>query len=703
MNQEFEFSHGRLSMHRNQHLITASVLFVFITTALMAQESFTLKSVMSSPFPSDLTASPRGEKIAWVFNAEGKRNIWIAEAPEFKGRQLTRYTEDDGQEITDLAFSPDGLLIAYVRGGPKNSSGDYPNPTSDPEGVRQEVWIASLSDGNTWKLAEGTSPLFSPSGEIVIFSREDQLWSLPTSGGTEHKLFDIRGRVSSPSWSPDGSQLTFISARGDHSFVAVYEPHTDQLRFIEPSTDRDIEPRWSPDGKRIAFIRLFNVRDTYSKDHERVTPWSIRLVDLQTGQEKEVWKSDTTEMESFSRQLFGESILQWGLGDRLVFGSERSGWAHLYSISVNGGEITELTPGNYEVENVAWSPDRSFVVVASNAGDIDRRHLWKVDIASGKREQITSGNSIEMSPAILGRGDLIAFVRSTAKDPLVPYISLVNGSKMRQVAPDALPADFPSSRLVEPEQVIFKAADGLEIHGQVFKPKNASGRLPAIIFMHGGPPRQMLLGWHYMYYYHNAYAFNQYLANRGSMVLSVNYRSGIGYGRTFREAQHRGARGASEYQDIIAAGLYLCSRTDVDGKRIGLWGGSYGGYLTALGLARNSDLFAAGVDLHGVHDWSVFRRFNLGPQGGGDAVRIARESSPVASVDTWRSPVLLIHGDDDRNVDFSQTVDLVRLLRERGVTFEELIFPDEVHDFLLHRSWLQAYEAADGFFQRYLK
>jgi len=690
-------------MHWNRHFIATGALFLLVTAALIAQEGLTLKGVMSSPFPSDLTVSPGGDKIGWVFNADGKRNIWVAEAPDFRGRQLTHYTEDDGQEITDLTFSPDGVLIAYVRGGSKNSAGDYPNPTSDPEGVRQEVWIASLRDGSTTKLVEGNSPLFSPSGEIVIFSREDHLWSLPVSGGTEHKLFEVRGRVSSASWSPDGSQLALVSSREDHSFLAVYQPHSDQLRFIEPTTDRDVEPRWSPDGRRIAFIRLSNVHDTYSADRERVIPWSIRVVDLQTGQGKEVWKSDTTQMESFSRQLFGESILQWAVGDRLVFGSERSGWSHLYSISAQGGKITELTPGNYEVENAAWSPDRSFLIVGSNAGDIDRRHLWKIDVAAGKPEQITSGSSIEMNPVLVGRGEQIAFVRSTAKNPLLPYISSINGSRMQQLAPDALPSDFPSSQLVEPEPVIFKAADGLDIHGQLFKPTNASGRLPAVIFMHGGPPRQMLLGWHYMYYYHNAYAFNQYLASRGYLVLSVNYRSGIGYGRAFREALHRGARGASEYQDIVAAGLYLRSRDDVEGKRIGLWGGSYGGYLTALGLARNSDIFAAGVDLHGVHDWSVFRRFNLGPQGGGDAVRIARESSPVASVDTWRSPVLLIHGDDDRNVDFSQTVDLIRLLRERGVTFEELIFPDEVHDFLLHRSWLKAYGAADRFFQRYLK
>jgi dipeptidyl aminopeptidase/acylaminoacyl peptidase len=227
-------------------------------------------------------------------------------------------------------------------------------------------------------------------------------------------------------------------------------------------------------------------------------------------------------------------------------------------------------------------------------------------------------------------------------------------------------------------------------------------KLPAVIFMHGGPMRQMLLGWHNMYYYSNAYAMNQYLASRDYIVLAVNYRSGISYGRAFREARGRAGRGATEYQDIVAAGLYLRGRNDVDPTRIGLWGGSYGGFLTAMGLARNSDMFAAGVDLHGVHDWSnddVRQQKNLSA----DDLKLARESSPITALEKWRSPVLFIHGDDDRNVDFTQTVDLIARLRKRNVELEQLIFPDEIHDFLMHRSWLAAYHAAADFFDRHLK
>ncbi len=260
---------------------------------------------------------------------------------------------------------------------------------------------------------------------------------------------------------------------------------------------------------------------------------------------------------------------------------------------------------------------------------------------------------------------------------------------------------IPAKKLVVPQQVIFAAADGMMIHGQLFLPAMASDgkRHPALVFFHGGSRREMLLGYHYMDYYSNAYAMNQYLASLGYVVLSVNYRSGIGYGLNFREAINYGASGASEYNDVQGAGLYLRGRADVDPARIGAWGGSYGGYLTALALARSSDMFAAGVDFHGVHDWSA--RLREGSTLDPNTTRVALESSPMASVKTWKSPVLLIQGDDDRNVAFSQTVTMAAALRAQGVPFEEHVFPDEIHGFLLHRSWVTAYGLSADFFNRH--
>jgi dipeptidyl aminopeptidase/acylaminoacyl peptidase len=220
----------------------------------------------------------------------------------------------------------------------------------------------------------------------------------------------------------------------------------------------------------------------------------------------------------------------------------------------------------------------------------------------------------------------------------------------------------------------------------------------------------MLLGWHYMQYYSNAYAVNQYLAAHGFVVLSVNYRLGIGYGRAFQQPEHAEWRGASEYQDVVAGARFLQTLPEIDPKRIGIWGGSYGGLLTALALARNSDIFAAGVDLHGVHDWSRLldelvghevARFEKGDRE--EALKVAWESSADASVDRWKSPVLLIHGDDDRNVRFQQTVDLVQRLRMYQVPFEELVIPNEIHGFLRSASWERVDQATADFFARIFK
>ena len=173
----------------------------------------------------------------------------------------------------------------------------------------------------------------------------------------------------------------------------------------------------------------------------------------------------------------------------------------------------------------------------------------------------------------------------------------------------------------------------------------------------------------------------------------------------FREALSYGATGASEFQDVIGAGLFLQSRPEVDSARIGLWGGSYGGYLTALGLARASNLFAAGVDIHGVHDWNVeLKHWNPAyetEQQQGEA-KIAYESSPMAYMKSWKSPVLLIHGDDDRNVPFIESVMITEALRKQGVEFEQLVYPDEVHGFLRHENWLRTFRAASDFFERRL-
>lgn len=695
-------------------LVSGLLSFSAPCGAQSAAGGFSLPQILSSPFPTNLVAAEHAGRTAWAFSSRGERNLWVADAPNFEARQVTHYTGDDGMPIAALKLTPDGRTAVYARGSEANGAGEIANPTSNVEKPLQQVWAVDVDKGEPRLLGEmgcdqeGCEDIqVSPSGEFALWAAKKQIWIAPISGKDKAKpLVYVRGNNSQPRWSPDGKMVAFVSDRGDHSFIVLYEFGSSTLRYVLPSADRDLYPRWSPDGSQLAFIRRAGKEMKQPLIPLLPSPWSIWVYDVGKDSGREIWKSGPALDDSLPN-LTADASFHFAARNRIIFSSEQDGWNHLYSVSSTGGIASLLTPGKFETEDVALSTDKAFVLYSSNQDDVDRRHLWKVGVEGGGAPQaLTRGETMEWSPReVAGR---IVCLGSTATSPAMPYVVTAQGREM--IAKGALPADFPASaQLATPKQVIFQSEDGVTLHGQLFLPRNIKGKVPGLVFMHGGPIRQMMLGFHYMDYYHNAYAMNQYLASRGYVVLSVNYRNGIMYGRAFREPPKTVWRGAEEYKDIVAAGRYLQSLPEVSGEKIGLWGGSYGGFLTAMGLARNSDLFKAGVDFHGVHDWSVFLTqrpyfgdLALHPPDEDAAVKLAWDSSPDAYVSTWKSPVLLIHGDDDRNVEFSQTTDLLQRLRAQKVHVEELIFPDEIHDFLMWKSWVRAYGAAEEFLGREL-
>jgi dipeptidyl aminopeptidase/acylaminoacyl peptidase len=662
---------------------------------------------LKAPFASELSAAPTGERVAWILDERGARNIWVAAAPDYKGRRLTPYSEDDGQDLGEIAWSADGRFLVYSRGGDLDTNGDIPNPRNLPETPEQAVYVIPFDGGPPRKLGDGRGASVSRDGRVA-FLRNGQIWmtTLDTekAGVKPAEAVHTKASSSELQWSPDGSTLAFTSYRGDHSFIGVYRVANKNVTYLDPSVDRDTSPVWSPDSRRVAFLRrAYSSAIAVGPAREAATPWSIRIADVSSAVGREAWHADKGPGSAF-RGMDAEHQIFWADGNRLVFPWERDGWLHLYSVPADGGRAQLLTPGEFEIEHVSLSRERRDVLFSSNQDDIDRRHIWRVAAAGGKPSALLLGEGIEWEPVEVVNG-AVAFLRSSVSETSRAALK-IGSTPVRDMAPESIPADV-ATNFVKPQQVIFPASDGLAIHGQLFLPPGGgANKHAAVIFFHGGSRRQMLLGYHYRRYYSNAYAMNQYLASLGFVVLSVNYRSGTGYGLNFREALNFGNAGGSEYNDVMGAGLYMAARADVDPKRIGAWGGSYGGYLTALALARASSIFAAGVDMHGVHDWSIRTDRSLTALNADELREIERtalQSSPLGDVKDWRSPVLLIHGDDDRNVAFNQTVRLVEALRARGVEFEQLIFPGEVHEFLLEESWIKAYRAAADFLTRKLK
>jgi dipeptidyl aminopeptidase/acylaminoacyl peptidase len=672
----------------------------------LPSERFTMAAIIATPYIEPPAPAGDGLSIAYLTREAESRNVYFLRVGE-KARRLVNYPDDDGRDLSDVAVSKSGAAVAYVRGGRVNRHGDSPNPPSSPEMPQQRVWIVGTENDAPRLLGAGNEPIFTPDDHYILWRSggmvmaAELFWSNHRLLGVGEPESFLLGPHTGMRFSPDGKKVAY--ERGGAIEVRDLAARTTVL--IPHGSDIDLGPVWSPDSRQLAFRRepsdspglernWCGGGERYCGPMRSEHPWAIWTVALADLLPHRVWQARAGVGsvyyrldQHYSPGQFGDELF-WSAGNRIAFVWEGDGWRHLYAVPATGGEGTLLTPGDGEVETVAMSVDRRQLFYATNIGDLGRRHISSVGFDGTAPRAISSGEKSQWAPIPLAGGRL-AYLGAGWADPPQVFLREASGATRAAALPQP-PASFPGKLLVKPELVEFPGSDGQRAFGQLFVPAHPNGC--AIIFSHGGIRRQMLPGFHYMEAYHYLYDMNQYLAaSRGCVVLSVEYRSSIMRGEAFRNAPGWGFAANSEILDFVGAAHYLMARKDVDANRgVGIYGLSWGGYMTSEALALHSDLFKVGFDMAGVH---------TAP----DAVGFAH--SAVGHLDTWDSPVFLIQGDDDMNVNFDDGVVLARAMQTRRpqVEFVQQAVPGQTHEMdQTYRRLVEVYSAGSEFLLSHL-
>lgn len=669
--------------------------------------------------PSSGVWSPDGTRIAFIWDRAGVQNVFVVRVdrnPPDPPVAITSYTEG---QIGDLLWAADGRSLYIARGG--------------------DLWRVSPDGGErpraVWTTDSGESGIaLAPDGGRVAFGRAGDLWVRSLTDGREKRITTSDAAESRPVWSPDGARLAFTTASSMRRSIAP-DYHGSKILFawmerlslpdvgVVRIADRRSTPVSVTDGAESTPLWIDERRLVLNRIAKSYKVREIVVADASSGEGRVVHRD--AEDRWFNLTYNGALPTPSPDGRWVAFVSDRDGWDHAYIVRVEGGPAIQLTKGQYEVSRLAWSPDGRRIAFDSNeGGPPTRKQIAVVEIDDSgvplRTVTLTEGRGANTWPIWSPRGDRLMYGHTDSQTPAELFMTGAPapagpagaGAGVTAVRlTDSMPATVDRAKLIEPQLVRYRSRDGKTVHANLFVPANLdrSRKHPAIVWIHGDLVTQNYDGWHIRRDYGVYYSFHQYLMQRGPyVVLAPDYRGSTGYGKDWRLGVHRDL-GGNDAWDVSAGVHYLQTLGFVDTGRIGVWGLSYGGFLTLRAMIITPTAFRAGIDVSGVTDWGDYVRdpgqpwlhARMGTPE--DNPSQYDQGAPIRHVSQIVRPLMVLASTADTNVPYEQSVRLVDRLLKAGKDVEFMMYPGELHYFHREHVLRDAWRRAERFFDTHLR